>query len=178
MLNEYELQKQKEFDTLYRQELDLIDDKIVEIFANIIKSMADLDDFIKNLFKEKESYRFEVNDRIIHIDCDDDMYIIDISPEILSDCDAFHIYEKGSINYEHHDLNKEVYWNDDINNFDTNEEKLKYFEGKIKFIDWLNTNGSDLVKLMIQAIEYNEEKSPILKDIKELKKLVKSYTED
>lgn len=174
-LNEYERQKQKEFDILYLKELDLIDNEIIKTLITIINSITDLDDFTTNLFNHDESYNFKVKDRKICIDYDGDMCIIDISNDNFSECDAFHIYDSGFIDYEHHDLNKEVYWNDDIGNFDTNEEKLNYFKEKINFIDWIKANGTELIQLIIQAVEYNETKSPILEDIRTLNKLAKSY---
>lgn len=175
MLNEYTIQQQEKFDILYSNELYTIDDEITNTLTSIINAITSLEYFITNLFDHKESYDFEIYSHFINIDFDDTKYIIKISTYDTSKCDVFYIFDNKNIKYRHRDIKKEVYWNDDTVEFNTNKEKLNYLKEKIKFLEWIKTYGKILIKLTIQAIDYHESKNPLIKDIKELEKLKKSY---
>lgn len=181
MLNEYEKQKQEEFDILCLKELDNIDYEIIKVFIDTLNSITDKENFIQSLFNHEETYSFKLDKRKIEVYSDCDTYMIDIDNDITqhndSICDMFHIYDSNDITYEHHDVNKEVYWNDEMTNFKTNKEKIQYFKEKINFLYWFKRNVTDLIHMIMQGIEYYESDNPIMKDVESLNKLAKEYLE-
>lgn len=172
MLNDYEKQKQKDFDDIFIQENLVINDKIINIFKDNIDKQNNI---ITNLFNRYATYDFTIGNQNINIFRNNDIYTINISEENIPISNILNIHIDEKITYEHYNFEKAVYTNDEALNLKTNKEKLKYFKNKIQFYNWIKKYINVLIDMTQDAISCYEDKYSVIYDIEDLMYLSQNY---